>query len=96
MTNASALSEKKPPLGDVCVKLYFNTQCRNPLCAGSLKGCKLQSCKLISIYNHICLLFLGLTKGNFQVLLAENALQFVMLCERSALFLDFLSAVSFL
>ena len=70
---------------------------RNQLCAGSLKGCKLQSCKFISIYNHICLTISWFNKRKFPSFIGRKCtlLQFVMLCERSALFLDFLSAVSF-
>ena len=70
---------------------------RNPLCAGSLKGCKLQSCKFIYIYNHICLTISWFNKRKFPSFIGRKCtlLQFVMLCERSALFLDFLSAVSF-
>ena len=70
---------------------------RNPLCAGSLKGCKLQSCKFISIYNHICLTISWFNKRKFPSFIGRKCtqLQFVMLCERSALFLDLLSAVSF-
>ena len=73
----------------------FNT--RNPLCAGSLKGCKLQSCIFISIYNHICLTISWFNKRKFPSFIGRKCtlVQFVMLCERSALFLDFLSAVSF-
>ena len=57
----------------------------------------MQSCKFIYNYNHICLTISWFNKRKFPSFIGRKCtlVQFVMLCERSALFLDFLSAVSF-